>query len=86
MAIQCVINLIEISENKEQVNNDIIENINIQTPVSVQITICSTYVCHDIFSNEELGNIFLNKIISSIEVNKDNHGIVSDRRTFLKVI
>ncbi|MCP1226765.1 hypothetical protein, partial [Sebaldella sp. S0638] len=64
--------LVKMTKNVQKVYKDIIENVNIFNPITVQIAICSMYGYYDYFQYKELTEIFLDKIFTSIKKNKDN--------------
>lgn len=76
--------LVKISKNIKLVFQDIIQNIDIYSPISVQIAICSMYGFYDFFQYKKLTEIFLNKILMSIDNNEDNQGIIKDFNRFVK--
>ena len=78
--------LVKMSKNVEQVYKDIIESINIYSPISVQIAICSMYGYYKFYEHKELTEKFLNKILMAIENNEDNRGIIKDFNKFYKNI
>jgi hypothetical protein len=75
--------LVKMSKNTKQVFQDIIENIDVYVPVSVQIAICSMYGYHDFFKYKRLISVFLDKILIAIEKNEDNQGIIKDFDQFV---
>jgi hypothetical protein len=75
--------LVKMSNDIKQVFQDIVENIDVYNPISVQIAICSMYGHYDYFQYKELTEKFLNKILIAIERNENNHGIIKDFKHFI---
>ena len=78
--------LVKISKDVEKVYKDIIENINIHSPISVQIAICSMYGYYKFYEYKELTENFLDKILMAIDNNENNQGIIKDFNKFYKHI
>ncbi|MCP1226543.1 hypothetical protein [Sebaldella sp. S0638] len=76
--------LVKMTKNDQKVYKDIIENVNIFNPLTVQIAICSMYGYYDYFQYKELTEIFLDKIFTSIKKNKDNQDIIKDFNRFMR--
>ena len=76
--------LVKMTKNVQKVYKDIIENVNIFNPITVQIAICSMYGYYDYFQYKELTEIFLDKIFTSIKKNKDNQDIIKDFNRFMR--
>ena len=76
--------LVKMTKNDQKVYKDIIENVNIFIPITVQIAICSMYGYYDYFQYKKLTEIFLNKIFASIKKNKDNQDIIKDFNRFIR--
>ena len=76
--------LVKMSKDIKQVFQDIIENMDIYNPLSIQIGICSMYYHYDFFQYKGLTEIFFNKILMSIDNNENNQGIIKDFNRFVK--
>ena len=62
--------LVMMSKNVKQVYMDIINMVDINQPISVQIAVCSMYGVHRFGNYKELTELFLDKILLSIEKNE----------------
>ena len=75
--------LVKMTKNVQKVYKDIIENVNIFNPITVQIAICSMYGYYDYFQYKELTSVFLDKILIAIEKNENNQDIIKDFNHFI---